>query len=102
MIQTIIFYGLWFSLVTTLTIFYNTLVNSPGLVAALTFGTTIGLSIMTSLFDHLVTVSQVNLSKHIQQMLLVNEVSTDLINTALITIVLISSLLVGSVYIFKN
>lgn len=102
LLQVILFYGLWFTLVVTLTIFYNTLVQTPGLVAALTIITIIAMSIITNIFDHLLTWSPIKLSEHIQEMLVFNEVSMDLIATALVTIGMIAGLLIGSVYVFKR
>jgi|SRR5690625_3177428 len=102
LLQVILFYGLWLTLVVTLTIFYNALVQTPGLVAGLTIITTIAMSIITSIFDHLLTWSPIKLSEHIQEMLIINEVSIDLIATALVTIGMIAGLLIGAIYIFRK
>lgn len=102
LLQVILFYGLWLTLVVTLAIFYNTLVQTPGLVAALTIITIIIMSIITNIFDHLLTWSPIKLSEHIQEMLVFNEISIDLVATALVTIGIIIGLLIGSVYVFKR
>lgn len=102
LLQVVLFYGLWLSLVVTITIFYNTLVQTPGLVAALTIITTTAMSIITNIFDHLLTWSPIKLSEHIQEMLVFNEVSIDLVATALVTIGMIICLLVASSYIFRK
>lgn len=102
LLQTVGFYGLWLMLVVTLCIFYNTLFKMPGLVAALTIITIMVMSIVTNIFDHLLTWSPIKLSEHIQEMLVFNEVSTDLITTALVTVGIIGILLVSSVYIFRR
>lgn len=102
LLLVIIFYGLWLTLIVTLTIFYNTLVQTPGLVAALTIITTIIMSMITNIFDHLLTWSPIKLSEYIQEMLVFNEISSDLVATAVVTIGMIVGLLVGSIYIFKR
>lgn len=102
LLQTTLFYGLWLTLVVTLAIFYNTLVQTPGLVAALTIITIMVMSIITSIFDHILLWSPIKLSEHIQEMLILNEVSIDLIATSLVTLGMIAGLLIGSVYIFKR
>lgn len=102
LLQTTLFYGLWLTLVVTLAIFYNTLVQTPGLVAALTIITIMVMSIITSIFDHILLWSPIKLSEHIQEMFILNEVSIDLIATSLVTLGMIAGLLIGSVYIFKR
>jgi len=102
LLQTILFYGLWLTLVATLSIFYNTLFKTPGLVAALTIITIIAMSVVTSIFEHLLIWSPINLSKHIGGVLLTNEVSTDLIFTAFVTVGMIGILLISSIHIFKT
>lgn len=102
LLLVIIFYGLWLTLIVTLTIFYNTLVQTPGLVAALTIITTIIMSMITNIFDHLLTWSPIKLSEYIQEMLVFNEISMDLVATALVTIGIIITLLISSFYIFNR
>src|SRR5699024_2640114 len=94
--------GLWLTLIVTLTIFYNTIVQTPGLVAALTVITTIIMSMITNIFDHVLTWSPIKLSGYIEEMLVFSEVSTDLIATSLVTIGMIICLIVASIYIFRN
>src|SRR5690625_2171981 len=102
LLQTILFYGLWLTLVATLSIFYNTLFKTPGLVAALTIMTIMAMSMVTNIFEHLLIWSPINLSKHIEGVLLTNEVSTDLIFTAFVTVGMIAILLSSSIHIFKT
>lgn len=97
LIQIIFFYGLWLTLVVTFSIFYNTLFKSPGVVAFMTIATIMLFSIMTTVFQNILTWSPSKLSEYIHQMLIVEEVSSDLIGSAIVTIVLIVILLVASV-----
>lgn len=102
LLYVIFFYGLWLSFVITLSIFYGTLFKVPGLVAAMTILTTIGMSIITSLFGKHLTWSPNNLSQHIQKALLNEMVSSDLMITAIITISLIIVLLISSYFTFRK
>src|SRR5699024_6286765 len=102
LLETIFFYGLWLTFVITLTIFFSTLFKNPGLVAAITITTTIGMSIITSLFGKHLTWSPNNLSQHIHEVLLNNEISSDLIMTSIITITLIIILIISSYFTFTK
>ncbi|MDY0407537.1 ABC-2 transporter permease [Paracerasibacillus soli] len=101
-IKVISFYGLWLTLIATIAIFYNTLFKTAGLVAFMSIFTVIGLSIITSVFGKHLTWSPANLTSHIHEMLVMHEVTTDLVVTSLITIILIAGLLFSSIYIFKT
>src|SRR5690625_907413 len=99
-LQVVFFYGLWFTLVITISIFYNTLVKTPGLVAALTIITTILMSIITNVFGHILTWSPIHLSTYIHDMITLNKVSTDLLATSGVTLVLIGLFLFGAIFTF--
>lgn len=101
-LQTLFFFGLRFIFIMTITIFYNTLVNTPGLVAALSFITVMALSTVTSMFGRFLTWSPDNITDHIHEMLITRAVSSDLIATSIITVLLIAVLLISSVLIFKK
>lgn len=98
----ILFYGLWLTLVITLSIFYNTLFKTPGLVGAFTIVTIMAMSVLTSIFGNHLTWSPNNLSGHIHETLLSNEVSTDLIATSMIALALTAALLIGAIVIFRK
>src|SRR5690625_631700 len=102
LLQVVLFYGLWLTLVVSLAIFYNTLVQIPGLVAALTIITIMAMSAITSIFDHVLTWSPIKLSEHIHETIIMNKISTDLIATAIVTIVMSIAFLMGSIYTFKR
>ena len=96
------FYGLWFILVATLSIFYNTVFKSPGLVAFGTIATIIVLSVITSLFGQKLNYSPSNLSNHALNYLQTGEIQGALIGSAVTTIVISALLLVWSIYIFQT
>src|SRR5699024_7910571 len=98
LLQVFFFYGLWLTLVSSISIFYNTFLNTPGLVAALTIITIISMSIVSNIFGHLLTWSPIYLSTYIHDMLIFNQISTVLIVTSLITIALICIFVIGSIF----
>ena len=101
LVKTIISYGLWFTLVITLSIFYNTTARSPGVVAALTIITLLIMSLFNIVFGHKVTWFPSKLSEHIYDMLLTGTPSTELIMTSITTITLSIILIVISIFIFR-
>ena len=96
------FYGLWLTLVVTVSIFYNTLFRSSGLVAFSTLATLIIMSIVTGLFGDKLKYSPNNLSSHAYEMLYTGEIPGALLASAGVTIFICMILLVLSVYFFKN
>lgn len=96
------FYGLWFIFVVTLSIFYNTLFKSPGLVAFSSIATIIVLSVVTSLFGQQLNYSPSNISDHALHYLQTGNISGALIGSAVTTIVICALLLVWSIYIFQT
>lgn len=102
LIKLFLFYLLWFLFVLTLSFFYNTVLNSPGLVLASTVITLVIMNIFNLIFGHKLTWFPNNLSSHIQEMVAFNEVPTALIGTASILIVLILGLLILSIFSFHK
>lgn len=101
-IQTVCFYGLWIILVVTITIFYNTLFKTPGLVGALSIGSLLGMSAISSIFSHKLPWFPNSLSSHIRQMLHTGEIPTALWGTSFVTITLIIALLFLSFLTFQR
>ena len=102
MLKVVLFYGLWFTFVLTISIFYNTLFKVPGLVAACTVITLLGLSLVNTVFGHKLTLFPNQLSTHIYQMVETNSISGELLGTALIICLLSGLLLAASIFLFKN
>jgi ABC-2 type transport system permease protein len=98
----IFYYGLYFSLVCTLSIFYNAIVNSPGLVAFFTILTAIIISVVTKLFGKHMVWSPAKLTDHIEEMLITGNVTSDLISTTIVSILLILTLLFAAIYGFTQ
>ncbi|GAB3042529.1 ABC transporter permease [Virgibacillus ainsalahensis] len=101
-LQIVFFYGLWLTLVITVSIFFNTLVKTPGLVAFLSILTFMLMSLITQVFGHFLEWSPNNLSSHINEMVITGSISSDLVATAVVTIVLIILVLTASIFTFKT
>lgn len=102
LLMVALFYGIWYVFVLTVTFFYNTLFNSPGLVAAMSLVTIIIMSIFNMIFGHTLTWFPNNLEVHLQEMLVTGRISADLIGTSSILIILIALLLIATIYIFTK
>lgn len=102
LVKTVLFYGFWLTLVITLAIFYNTLFKKQGVVAFVTIATIMLFSLITQIFGKFMLWSPINLSHHIHDMLIFDNISSDLIITSLITIVLVGLLLLSSIHLLKT
>lgn len=98
----VLFYGLWLTFVVTLSIFYNAMIKTPGLVAFLTIFTIMVMRVITQVFHHLLNWSPNNLSNYIFEMLLTESIPSHLVGTASVTIMLSIILLIASIFIFKK
>ncbi|MFC3039229.1 ABC transporter permease [Virgibacillus xinjiangensis] len=98
----VFFYGLWLTLVISLSIFYNSLLKTPGLVAACTILTIMLMSLITRIFETYLTWSPSRMTSHIHDMLVTGDVTSDLLLTGLITITVCAALLAGSIAAFRT
>lgn len=101
-LQVILFYGLWLTLVISISIFYNTIFRSPGLVVAFSIMTIGAMSIVTTIFSQVLMWSPNKLSTHIQNLLITDKLSIDLMGSAITTIVMSVLLLVAATYILRT
>ncbi|WP_077324561.1 ABC transporter permease [Virgibacillus siamensis] len=102
LLKIIVFYGLWIILVVSLSIFYNTLVKIPGLVAFLTIATILLMKAVTTVFAHLLEWSPNNISRYIHEMIVFGNIPSELTGTSIITAAMVIILLVASIFIFKT
>ncbi|SFE30850.1 ABC-2 type transport system permease protein [Lentibacillus persicus] len=102
LLQVLVFYGLWYLLVVSLSIFYNTIFKIPGLIAFLTIATVGLISIVTSIFSHVLAWSPSRISTYIQQMIITERVPYDLTWAAIVAGIMIVLLLIASVMIFRK
>ncbi|WP_163971022.1 ABC transporter permease [Oceanobacillus halotolerans] len=101
-IQVVFFYGLWLTFVISLSIFYNTLVKLPGLVAFLTIATIIAMSGITQVFSHVLAWSPNMIAQHIHEMLLIEQIPGDLIGAAIVTFILSILLIIGATFTLQK
>lgn len=101
-IKVAFFYGLWFVFIMSLSVFYNTLVRSFGIVAFLTILSVVIISFLPTIFGEKLAWIPSNLTGLVHQMLITGSISSELFMTAAMTVVLCGVLLLGSVYIFKT
>ncbi|WP_226035350.1 ABC transporter permease [Aquibacillus saliphilus] len=102
LLQVIFFYGLWLTLVVSITTFVNTLFRTPGVVGFVSIAILIVMSIFNQIFSNKVTWFPNNLSSHIGDMLDSGTISGDLWGTTFIIILLIISLLFASLLTFRG
>lgn len=102
MLKIFLFYGLWFTFVLTVSIFYSTLFKVPGLVAACTVITLLGLSFVNTILGHKLTLFPNQLSTYIYQMVETNSISNHLLGTSVIVLTLTALILIASIFTFKN
>lgn len=102
LLLVVLFYGFWLTLVVTVTIFYNTLFKTPGLVGFLSILTIMLLSLITNIFGQMLAWSPTNLSSHIFDMLMIDHISGELVATGVVTIIISVVLLIVSIFTFKT
>src|SRR5690625_153827 len=96
-LKIVFFYGLWMSFVITVTIFYNTLFISQGIVAFMSLGTVILLHLFSAIFINRFTWLPNNISEHIYLLIETNTTPDKLITTSFVTVGLIIGLLLLSI-----
>lgn len=98
----LLFYGLWLIFVVSLTIFYNSFIKKPGMVAFLSIATLMVLSVITQAFGRYMLYSPSQLSQHIHEMLEIGYVQTELIYTSIVTLIMIGLLLILAIKLFQS
>ncbi|WP_077624345.1 ABC transporter permease [Sediminibacillus massiliensis] len=101
-IRVFCFYGLWMMLVLTVTTFFSALFRSPGLVAFVSLATLAVMSVVKSIFSHILTWYPNNISAQIRDMLAQGSVPEDLWGTSIVTILLIIVLMTAALFVFKG
>ncbi|GAA5417795.1 putative transmembrane protein YxlG [Paraliobacillus ryukyuensis] len=102
LVQTIGFYGLWFVLVLTITVFFSCLFKSSGVVLGSTIGTLLLMFSIYNIFSHVLTWFPNSLSSHIREMLQTGSVPNALWGTSFITVGSSLILLIVAYVIFQK
>lgn len=102
LLTTFFFYGIWLTLIVSLSICYNTIFKSAGLVAFFTILTIMAMSIITQIFNHVLDWSPNNISSYISEAISTGEISSDLIMAGIVTLILSLILILLSGQFFKR
>jgi ABC-2 type transport system permease protein len=95
-------YGLWLSLVITVTIFYNSFIKTPGVVAFASLATIIVVSMSSGILKDWLEWSPGRLMAYASQTLVETNVPDYTMATTLITLLLIVLLLIFGVFLFRK
>lgn len=95
-------YGLWLSLVITITIFFNAFLKTPGLVGFISLATIISINTLSSLLSDWFAFSPAQLMNYSGQSLLQDGLPENTVAAIIISIILIVVLLFFSVFIFRK
>ncbi|MFZ7944348.1 ABC transporter permease [Neobacillus sp. 19] len=100
--QSYFFYGLWFSLILTITLFFSASLLSPGIAGFCSLATVIVVNLVSSTLSNLLDWSPAQLTNYANQILINNSIPDDLVPVSLIAGGSILLLLSFSVIIFKK
>lgn len=102
LLKVVFFYGLWFTFVVTIALFFNAFLRSPGIVFTWTIATVVIMRIINTIFGHKLTLFPNQLSGHLAVSLETSSMPSELLGTAAIIFGLIIVLLISASYIFKQ
>lgn len=100
--QSFFYYGLWFTLVLTLVIFFSASLLNPGMAAFLSLAVVIVVSLISSSFSNWLKWSPVQLIDYANKLLVTGDLSEDILPTVLIALICIVILLIISFSIFRR
>jgi ABC-2 type transport system permease protein len=100
--QSFLLYGLWLTVLLTITVFFSALFLIPGMVGFVSISVAIILSLVSSTFSHLLEWSPAQLTVYANQLLMTDEISNHIIPTIIIAIVGLIILLMLSITIFRR
>jgi ABC-2 type transport system permease protein len=97
-----VLYGIWLSLVITITIFFNAFLKTPGLVGFISLATVILLNMISGLLSEWLAWSPARLMSYSSQSLLQQGLPENTIAAIVMTVILMIILLFSSVFIFRK
>jgi ABC-2 type transport system permease protein len=97
-----VLYGLWLSLVITITIFYNSFLKTPGLVGFVSLATIILLNTLSGLLSEWLAWSPARLLTYSNQTLMVTGLPENTVASIILTTISIAILLVAGIFIFRK
>jgi len=100
--QSYFFYGLWLTVILTITVFFSSCLTAPSMIGFLSVALVLVISIVSSTLSHLLEWSPAQLTSYANSVLLSGKISVDTLPASLIATAIIILLLIFSVFIFKK
>ncbi|MFE8702021.1 ABC transporter permease [Cytobacillus sp. FJAT-54145] len=101
-IKSFFAFGIWLSLVLTITLFFNAFFQSPGVVGFISLGVVIVLNLVSSMLSHLMEWSPAQISSYIGTFLMTNSFPDEMLPAIIVTFISMILLVVGSIYVFQR
>jgi ABC-2 type transport system permease protein len=100
--QSFLLYGLWLTVLLTITVFFSALFLIPGMVGFVSISAAIILSLVSNTFSHLLEWSPAQLPDYANKLVMSGSISTHLFPTILISLSCIIFFLLFSISIFRR
>ncbi|WHZ01371.1 ABC transporter permease [Neobacillus sp. YX16] len=100
--QSLVLYGVWLTVILTVTIFFSSALLSPGMAAFISLALVLVVSIISGVLSHLLEWSPSQLTSYASALLTTGNLPDDTLPASLIGILLIVILLWLSVFVFKK
>lgn len=101
-LQSVAIYSIWLVFVSTMTLFFSTLMKGNGSIAFVTIFVIFAISTVTSIVGKYMKWSPATMTEHTGQVLLVGELESSFFLAFLTTIAIIIVVLISSIQIFKQ
>ncbi|MCM3692670.1 ABC transporter permease subunit [Neobacillus niacini] len=101
-LHSFVLYGLWLTVILTLTVFFSSALLSPGMAGFISLALALVVSIISGALSHLLEWSPSQLTSYASALLVTGELPEDTLLAILISILLIIVLLWLSVFLFKK
>jgi ABC-2 type transport system permease protein len=101
-LQSFVLYGLWLTVVLTITVFFSSALLAPGMAGFISLALTLVVSIVSGALSHLLEWSPTQLTNYASALLTVGELSESTLPASLLSILVIVILLWLSVFLFKK
>ncbi|WP_419886873.1 ABC transporter permease [Neobacillus niacini] len=100
--QSFVLYGLWLTLIVTVTVFFSSALLSPGVAGFISLALALAVSIASGALSHLLEWSPSQLTSYAGALLTAGELPDDTLPASLVALVLILIFLLFSVFVFKR
>jgi ABC-2 type transport system permease protein len=101
-LQSFVLYGLWLTVVLTITVFFSSALLTPGMAGFISLALTLVVSIFSGAFSHLLEWSPSQLTSYASALLTIGELPEYALPASIISILVIVVLLWLSVFLFKK